>query len=73
MKVAHVQASNVVTSFTSSQVSVTILEKVLRSDLLENLHEKEEGRVEKIFKEWYRRIPPHQYEEVKKHLQECWI
>ena len=22
------------------------------------------------FKEWYRRIPPHQYEEVKKHLQE---
>ena len=21
------------------------------------------------FKEWYRRIPPHQYEEVKKHLQ----
>ena len=24
------------------------------------------------FKEWYRRIPPHQYEEVKKHLQRCW-
>ena len=22
------------------------------------------------FKEWYRRIPPYQYEEVKKHLQE---
>ena len=22
------------------------------------------------FKEWYRRIPPHQYEDVKKHLQE---
>ena len=22
------------------------------------------------FKEWYHRIPPHQYEEVKKHLQE---
>ena len=22
------------------------------------------------FKEWYRRIPPHQYEEVRKHLQE---
>ena len=22
------------------------------------------------FKEWYRMIPPHQYEEVKKHLQE---
>ena len=22
------------------------------------------------FKEWYQRIPPHQYEEVKKHLQE---
>ena len=22
------------------------------------------------FKEWYGRIPPHQYEEVKKHLQE---
>ena len=24
------------------------------------------------FKEWYQRIPPHQYEEVKKHLQEMW-
>ena len=24
------------------------------------------------FKELYRRIPPHQYEEVKKHLQEMW-
>ena len=23
-----------------------------------------------LCKEWYRRIPPHQYEEVKKHLQE---
>ena len=22
------------------------------------------------FKQWYQRIPPHQYEEVKKHLQE---
>ena len=23
-----------------------------------------------LFKEWYRRIPPHQYEEVRKHLNE---
>ena len=22
------------------------------------------------FKEWYHRIPPHQYDKVKKHLQE---
>ena len=25
---------------------------------------------EKPFREWYRRIPPHQYDEVKKHLKE---
>ena len=23
-----------------------------------------------LFKAWYQRIPPHQYEEVKKHFQE---
>ena len=129
MKIAHVEASNVVPSFASCQLSENVLEKVmgnvLKSNLLMNLPKEEEGRVENIleslnlqgieswteqqqqsarnllrdyqhlfalnlselgktslaqhdiklddmtpFKEWYRRIPPHQYEEVKKHLQE---
>ena len=129
MKIAHVEASNVVPSFANSQVSKNILEKVAgnvpKSNLLENRPKKGGGRVEKIleslnlqdieswteqqkqsarniireyqhlfalnlselgktslvqhdiklddmtpFKEWYRRIPPHQYEEVQKHLQE---
>ena len=51
MKIAHVEASNVVPSFANSQVSENVLEKVvgnvLKMDLLKNLPKKE-GRVKKI-------------------------
>ena len=129
MKIACVEASNVIPSCMSSQVFKNILEKVAenlpKSNLFENIPKGDGGRLKKIweslnlqgieswteqqqqsarslikeyqhlfalilnelgktslvqhdiklddmtpFKEWYRRIPPHQYEEVKKHLQE---
>ena len=129
MKIAHVEASNVVPPFVSSQLSENVPKKVagnsLKSDLLKNPPEENGGRLKKIleslnlqgieswteqqqqsaknliieyqhlfamnlselgktslvqhdiklddmtpFKECYRRIFPHQYEEVKKHLQE---
>ena len=48
------EASNLVPSFASSQVSKNVLERVVgnasKSDLLENLPKEEEGRVEKILK-----------------------
>ena len=53
MKISHVEASNVVPSFASSQVSKNILEKVvgnvLKSDLLENLPKEKEIIVKKIY------------------------
>ena len=125
MKIAHVEASNVVPSLVSSQVSKNIPKKVVGNPPKSNLPKEEDGRIKKIlqslnlqsieswmdqqqqsakdliaeyqhlfvlnlnelgktslvqhdiklddmtpFKEQYRRIPPHQYEEVKKHLQE---
>ena len=54
MKIAHLDASNVVPSFASSSVSENVLEKVvgnaLKSNLLENLPTEEESRVKKILK-----------------------
>ena len=52
MKIAHVEASNVVPSFASSQVFENIPKKVmgnpLKSDLLENLTKGKDGRLKKI-------------------------
>ena len=52
MKVAHVEASNVVPSFVSSQVSKNVPEKTVgnspKSYLLENLPKENGGRLEKI-------------------------
>ena len=52
MKIAHVEASNVIPSFVSSQVSENIAKKVagnaLKGDLLENLPEEDSGRLKKI-------------------------
>ena len=125
MKIVHVEASNVIPSFVSSQVSEKVVGNSPKGNLLKNLPKEDGGRLEKIleslnlhgikswteqqhqsvrslikkyqhlfalnlselgktslvqhdikldemtiFKEQYRRIPPHQYEEVKKHLQE---
>ena len=129
MKIAHMEASNIVPPLISSQVPKNVPEKIVgnapENNLLGNLLKEEEGRVKKIFeslnlqgmeswneqqqqsikaliieyqhlfamnlsqlgktslvqhdmkldditsfKERYCRIPPHQYEEVKKHLQE---
>ena len=129
MKIAHVEASNIVPPLISSQVPKNIpdqvVENVPENNLLRNLLKEEEGGVKKIFeslnlqgieswneqqqqsakafvieyqhlfamnfsklgktslvqhdiklddmtpfKERYHRMPPHQYEEVKKHLQE---
>ena len=129
MKVAHVEASSIVSSMVSSRMSKNILEKEAgnapKSTLLENILKAKEERIKKIleslnlqsieswneqqqqsaralireyqhpftlnlnelgktflvqhdikldeetsFKQRYQRVPPHQYEEVKKHLQE---
>ena len=54
MKIAHVEASNVVPSFVSSLMSKNVPEMVvgnaLESNLLKNLPKEEEGRVKKILK-----------------------
>ena len=129
MKIAHVEASNIVPMMVSQGIPENVLEKeagnALRSTLLENIPDAKEERIDKIleglnlqgieswneqlhqsartlireyqhlfalalnewdqtslvqhdiklddktpFKERYRRIPPHQYEEFRKHLQE---
>ena len=52
MKIAHVEASKVIPSFVSSQVSENIPEKVLgnapKGDLLKNLCKGDDGRLKKI-------------------------
>ena len=52
MKIAHVEASNVIPSLVSSEVSENVPKKVagnsLKSDLLENLPEENGGRLKKI-------------------------
>ena len=52
MKIAHVEASNVVPSFVSSRVSENVLEKVVenapKGNLLKNLPKEEECRVKQI-------------------------
>ena len=129
MKIAHVEASNVVPSLMTPRLFENVPKKVVgnsaKSDILENLPEGNHTRLKKLFeslnlkgiesweeqhqqsaknlmteyqhlfvmnlselgktflvqhdiklddmnpfKEWYQRIPPHQHEEVKKHLQE---
>ena len=54
MKIAHVEASNVVPSFMSSQLSENVPKKVvgnsLKSDLLENLLEKNAGRLKRFWR-----------------------
>ena len=129
MKIAHVEASNIVPPLIGSQVPKNVPKKVVgkapENNLLRNLPEEEEGRVKKIFeslnlqgieswneqqqqsaktliteyqylfamnlselgktsliqhdiklddmtpfRERYCWLPPHQYKEVKKHLQE---
>ena len=128
MKIAHVEASNIVPMMVSQGIPKNILEKEAgnapKSILLKNIPDAKEERIDKIleslnlqgieswneqqqsakslfreyqhlfalnlneldktslvqhdiklddkttFKERYRRIPPHQYEEVRKHLQE---
>ena len=129
MKIAHVEASNVVPSLMTSQLSENIPKKgagkSLKSVLLENLPKGNDSKLKNLFEslnlkgvmswdehqqqsaryliteyqhlfamnlselgktslvqhdiklddmtpfqEWYQRIPLHQYEEVKKHLQE---
>ena len=128
MKIAHVEASNIVPMMVSQGIPENVLEKeagnTLRSTLLEKVPDAKEERIDKIleslnlqgieswneqqqsartliskcqhlftltlnklgktslvqhdiklddktpFKERYQRIPPHQYEEVQKHLQE---
>ena len=53
MKIAHVEASNVVPSLVTSQLPENVLEMVDRnfpkSNLLKNLPEKIEGRLEKLY------------------------
>ena len=52
MKIAHVEASNVMPSYVSSQVSENVPEKLVgnsqKSDLLKNLSKENGGRVKKI-------------------------
>ena len=54
MKIAHVEASNIVPPLISSQVLQNVPEKFVgnapEDNLLGNLPEEEEGRVKKIFK-----------------------
>ena len=53
MKIAHVEASNVVPSLVTSQLSENVLEMVAQNfpkcSLLKNLPEKIEGRLEKLY------------------------
>ena len=129
MKIAHVEASNIVPTMVSQEIPKNMLKKeagnALKSTLLENVLDAKEERIDKIleslslqgieswneqqqqsaillireyqhlfaltlnelgktslvqhdiklddrtpFTERYQRIPPHQYEEVRKHLQE---
>ena len=48
MKIAHVEASNLVPSFVSSQLSEKVVGKSPKSDLLENLPKENGGRLKKI-------------------------
>ena len=52
-KIVHVEASNVVPSLVTSQLSENILKMVAgnspKSDLLENLPKRNEGRLEKLY------------------------
>ena len=52
MKIAHVEASNVVPSLMASRLSKNVPEKVmgkpLKSDLLENLPKKNDSRLKKL-------------------------
>ena len=129
MKIAHVEASNIVPTMVNKRLPENVLEKEAgnapKSTLLENIPHAKEERIDKLleslslqgieswseqqqqsakslireyqhlfaltlnelyktslvqhniklddetpFKERYRRIPPHQYEEIRKHLQE---
>ena len=53
IKIAHVEASNVVPSLMTSWLSENVPEKVARkspkSDLLENLHERNDSKLDKAF------------------------
>ena len=49
MKIAHVEASNIVPPLISSQVPEKVVGNAPENNLLGNLTEEEEGRVKRIF------------------------